>query len=431
MKSILRKTFISITIIFFSCLEIYAKPVTLTFNSLAWIAEEQKVQKEVVNEWNKNNPDIQVQVVKKSWRSAKEELLTAFDTGDVPDIFHYSQPIIADWKNLGFLTDLSPMISKSDFADVNDDIWSGLRAKNGDIVGIPIQYEVDVTYYNTKIFKKNNIKPPTMDDPWTFDEMIKIARKLHGSEGADFKGMGFPGPDHFGRVFSEIWAPKIGDKLVYKKNNGDLYVKLSEESISFIKKIKSLIDEGLIGKEMLIRGGSKFAMQDFVNGKSAMIVGYGCWVRSRLLKESEGINAIEWAVAAPIKVNNTNIYGYIQTLSVPSEGKNKEAAFKFLKWYWGYDNVLKIAKSAFIMPGRNSAIMDASLKTPDYSWDLVQKAVQRNVLPEYVKLGGWGQFSEGFANRLFAEYWVGEITIQDFIKKYEYEGTRLLQDFNE
>jgi len=152
MKSILRKTFISITIIFFSCLEIYAKPVTLTFNSLAWIAEEQKVQKEVVNEWNKNNPDIQVQVVKKSWRSATEELLTAFDTGDVPDIFHYSQPIIADWKNLGFLTDLSPMISKSDFADVNDDIWSGLRAKNGDIVGIPIQYEVDVTYYNTKVF---------------------------------------------------------------------------------------------------------------------------------------------------------------------------------------------------------------------------------------------------------------------------------------
>ena len=104
-------------------------------------------------------------------------------------------------------------------------------------------------------------------------------------------------------------------------------------------------------------------------------------------------NTIDWGVAAPIAVNSTSVYGYIQTLSVPKDSKHKDEAYEFLKWYWNKENTLKIAKAAYIMPGRNSAIQDESLNTPEYSWDICQQAVQKNVLPEYVKLPGWGPVS--------------------------------------
>lgn len=404
------------------------KPVTLVFKSLAWIAAEQKAQKEVIDEWNAAHPEIQVRIAPADWGTASQELLTSFETGDVPDIFHYAQPIIADWKNLGFLEDLSPMLSEEDKADVNEDIWSGLTSDSGEIIGVPIQYEVDVTFYNKDIFAKNGIEPPTMDDPWTFDEAVEVARKLQKSEGEDFYGMGFPGPDHFGRVFTEVWAPKIGDPLVYKQDDGSYLFKLSDESIAFIQKIRDLIDEGIISRDMLATGSNDIAMAQFLNGKSAMIIGYGCWYRSQFINESAGTEGVNWGVAAPLKVNDTNIYGYIQTLSVPSAGKHKEEAMEFLKWYWNTENTLKIAKAAYIMPGRNSSINDESLNTPDYAWDLCQEAVAHNVLPEYVKLPGWGQVTEGVGNTILADYFAGNIGLDEAVKQWEKQANNILKE---
>ena len=407
-----------------------SEPVRLVFKALTWIKAEQDKQKALIDQWNAENPDIQVDLVAGSWPTMSQELLTAFETGDVPDIFHYSQPIIADWKNLGYLEDMSGMITAEDKADVNPDVWAGLTNDKGQIIGIPIQYEVDVTYYNVDIFKKNNIEPPTMENPWTFDQLVEVARKLQGTEGSDFMGMGMPGPDHFGRVFTELWAPKIGDQLVYKNADGKYYVKLGDESIALIKKLKGLIDEGIIGKDMLATGSEGFALDQFLNGKSAMLVGYGCWYRSMIINEAAGTKGINWGVAAPFKVNSTSIYGYTQTLSVPSASKHKAEAFAFLKWYWKSQNVLAVAKAAFIMPGRNSAIKDPSLNTSEYSWDLVQKAVQKNVIPAYVSLPGWGQFTEGVALTLFGDYWAGNLTLDQLVERFNSEGTRILQENN-
>lgn len=405
-----------------------AEPVSLVLKALTWIADEQRVQNEIVAEWNAAHPDIQVQVAAADWGTASQELLTAFETGDVPDIFHYAQPIIADWKNLGFLEDLSPMLTEEDIADVNADIWGGLTADDGSIVGVPIQYEVDVTFYNKDIFEKYGITPPTMADPWTFDEAVEVARKLQGAEGPDFMGMGFPGPDHFGRVFTEVWAPKIGDPLVYQNEDGSYYMKLSDESVAFIKKIRDLIDEGIISKDMIATGSNNVALTQFLNGKSAMIIGYGCWYRSQFINESEGTEGVNWGVAAPLKINDTSIYGYIQTLSIPSSSKHKKEAMEFLKWYWSKENTLAVAKAAYIMPGRNSAIEDESLNTSEYAWDLCQEAVSHNVLPDYVKLPGWGQVTEGVGNTILGEYFAGGSTLEAAISSWENQATRILNE---
>ena len=105
-----------------------------------------------------------------------------------------------------------------------------------------------------------------------------------------------------------------------------------------------------------------------------------------------------------------------------------QEAYEFLKWYWNKENTLKVAKAAYIMPGRNSAIQDESLATEEDSWDLCQEAVQKNVLPDYVKLPGWGQFTEGVALTLCAEYFAGTIEFDDFISRFEAEGSRILNE---
>lgn len=400
-------------------------PVTITFKSLAWLKAEQEETRAKIDQWNKEHPEIQVELVQGDWSNASQDLLTAFETGDVPDIFHFAQPEVSDWKNLGFLADLRPMLTDEDIADVNADVWAGLTSDDGAICGLPIQYEVDATFYNVDIFKKYGIEPPTMEDPWTFDEMVEVARSLQGKEGADFQGMSFPGLNNFGRVFPEVWAAKIGDPLVYKDENGKYYMKLNDESIAFIGKIKELLDEGIIQESMLQLGDT--ALVEFLNGKSAMIIGFGCWYRTQFINEAEGTAGINWGTAAPIKINSTSVYGYVQTLSIPEKSKHKAEAMEFLKWYWSTENVLDVAKAAYIMPGRNSAINDPSLNTSEYAWDMCQEAVSHNIIPEYASIPGWGQASQ-VAATLFGEYFTGNLTLEDFVDRYESEVTRILQE---
>lgn len=404
------------------------EPVTLVFKSLAWIADEQRAQREIIDEWNANHPEIQVQLVSADWGSNAQELLTSFETGDVPDIFHYAQPEIAEWKDLGFLEDLRPMLSEEDLADVNEDVWSGLMSEEGEIIGLPIQSEVDVIFYNKDIFAKYGITPPTMDDPWTFDECVEIARQLQGAEGEDFQGMGFPGPSDFGRFFTEKYATKIGDPLVYQNEDGSLYMKLNDESVAFLGKMKELFDEGIISKDMLTADAASIALAQFMNGKSAFVPGYGCWYRSQFINESEGMEGINWGTAAPVAVNDTCVYGYIQTLSVPAAGKHKEETFEFLKWYWNKENTLKVAAAAFIMPGRNSAANDPSLSTAEYDWDLCQEAVKHNVLPDYVKLPGWGRVTAGVGSTILSEYFSGGITLEEAVSTWEKQATDILNE---
>jgi len=83
----------------------------LRFVSLAWQDAAIATNKSIVNEWNSAHPDLQVEYIQGTWNSAHDYLITAFETGDVPDIFHYESSVIIDYAMRGYLTDLSKYIS--------------------------------------------------------------------------------------------------------------------------------------------------------------------------------------------------------------------------------------------------------------------------------------------------------------------------------
>ena len=61
---------------------------SLRFLSLAWQKESVAANKQLVEEWNKANPDIQVEYVQGSWDNVHDQLLTSFEGGEAPDIIH-------------------------------------------------------------------------------------------------------------------------------------------------------------------------------------------------------------------------------------------------------------------------------------------------------------------------------------------------------
>ena len=83
----------------------------LRFVSLAWQEQALQTNHELVAEWNAAHPETPVEYVQGTWGSIHDYLITAFETGEVPDVFHYESSIIVDFAVRGYLADLAPMLA--------------------------------------------------------------------------------------------------------------------------------------------------------------------------------------------------------------------------------------------------------------------------------------------------------------------------------
>ena len=164
----------------------YAEPVTLRFVSLAWQEQSVAANLAIVEEWNKLNPDIQVEYVQGSWDSIHDYMVTSFETRDVPDIFHYESAQIIDFSQRGYLTDLSPLIPEEMKADIFDGAWQSVSNEEGQIFGIPFLWESLIVLYNKDILEEAGIELPTSENPWTWDDLRRVAKELT----KDFDGDG-------------------------------------------------------------------------------------------------------------------------------------------------------------------------------------------------------------------------------------------------
>src|SRR5687767_10228200 len=77
-------------------------PVRVRFVSLAWQKQAVEAVKEVVAAWNRGNATIQVDYAQVDWGAIHDYMLTSFQTGDVPDVFHYESIPILDFAKRGF-----------------------------------------------------------------------------------------------------------------------------------------------------------------------------------------------------------------------------------------------------------------------------------------------------------------------------------------
>lgn len=399
------------------------EPVRLRFMSLAWIKNEQDTTKAVIDEWNAQNPGIQVELVQSDWGSIDTELLTGFETGDVPDIFHYWTAPIMTWKTRGFLADLSPMLTDIELGDVQEEVWDLYRTESGAITALPFQNESDIIFYNKTMFAEKGIEPPTMDNPWTFDQLVENAKLLSDPD-SDVYGLCFHGGPVNVRYFNDTWATKIGESPLAKNEDGSYSVALSDRYIELAEKMKGLMYGDLPVHPPVDGSDPK---ENFLTGRVAILLGSGCWMRSQFIDESEGAD-VDWGIMPPIKMDSYDNWGAVQTLSIPEASQHKEEAMEFLKYFWNTENQVRICKSAYIFPCRQSAMQDERLNTEEGYWDMAQLTAQSLIVPTHVAVPGWGEFMNGIGSTIYEEYMQDSLNAEDFKKRVEEEGTRALTE---
>lgn len=400
----------------------------LRYVSLAWQEGSIAANKSIVNEWNVAHPDLQVEYIQGAWNSAHDYLITAFETGDVPDIFHYESSVIVDYAMRGYLTDLSPYISPEMKSDILDVAWATVTRSNGEVGGIPFIIESIVVLYNRSLFEKEGVIPPTLEHPWSWDDLQTAARKLTKDTNGD--GM----IDQYGAAFGLRTSANIimntsmsfGGSF-FKKDGNHFVVKVNDEEKKLLQTIVDMLYKDRSASPASIGESGPGMIPGFFSGRYAMLVGIGSWGRQQIIENAP--KEFRWGVMPPLRAQTQKSGASTETLSIPKKSKRAKEAMMFIDFMLNSDNTARLAFNDCMIPARKSCLLRPEFNDTVGGWDITCAAVATLGVGPWLGAPGYVEWKSRVANPVLQELFAGRLTVNEAAQRIEHESNIILSRY--
>jgi len=397
----------------------------LRFVSLAWQERTLATNRAIVAEWNAAHPEMPVEYVQGTWNSVHDYLITGFETGDVPDVFHYESSVIVDFAMRGFLADLGPAIDREMREDILDVAWESVRRPNGEICGIPFLLESLIGLYNKDLFERAGIVPPTVEHPWTWSDMRAAARRLT----VDTSGDG--ATDRWGVAIGLRNSANIVMNLSisfggsFFRKEGDRYiVRVGPEERELLSTLHDkLYRDSSVAPSSVGQSGPEM-IPGFFGGKYAMLVGIGAWSRQQLVENAP--KGFRWGVFPPLKAQTQNTGMSAQTLSIPRASKHREAAMKFIKFMLDRRNMARLALSDWMLPARRSCLGMPEFQDAAGGWDVTTAGARYLTTGIWLGAPGYVEWKSRVANPVLQEFFAGRLSLDEAVRRIGDESNAVL-----
>jgi multiple sugar transport system substrate-binding protein len=151
-------------------------PVTLTFWHGYTDAEADSLNA-LLDDWNAENPDIQIEPLFVNNDKALQKLTVALQGGEPPDITYQYGSSLPQLAEAPGLVDLTDWVQKPD-VDWEDFIPGGRTASTfeGKVLGVPALIDNLAVVYNKTLFADAGLEYPNAD--WTWDDFRAAAKAL-------------------------------------------------------------------------------------------------------------------------------------------------------------------------------------------------------------------------------------------------------------
>ncbi|PYI52113.1 ABC transporter substrate-binding protein [Paenibacillus flagellatus] len=280
----------------------------------------------VVDAWNKQNPDIQVTYERFVNDDAGNlKLDTALMTGQDVDLYvNYTMPRLQKRKESGAALDLSA------FPDYSIDEKMGPDAKlwqiDGRYYGMPTKKNLSFVWLNKDALDEAGLPVPPLD--WTWDDMRSYAAKLKKDKRW---GLLVHESSYMGHVDAATAAVGYTKPDGTSNLNHPLAAKGFEVMYDMMTKDKSMPTYG----EQVTSKMPTDTM--FLKGEAAILyAGEFIFRSSNNLKDNPRSFKIAFATLPRLSANENEFKypsGLGDVVSINPKSANKEAAWKFLKWY--------------------------------------------------------------------------------------------------
>ena len=399
------------------------EPVELRFQSLAWQEESIAANIALVDEWNAANPNIQVEYVQGSWDSVHDQLLTAFETGEAPDLVHYESTPIIDFARRGYLVELSTVLSSDFVSSIRDGAWETVTDANGGLYGVPFLQESSLFYANKTIFDEAGIALPTIDEPWTWDEFQTAAKDVTTS---DRFGVAFPFGSPTNRVLNLSLAYDGG---YFSTTDGVSTAQFGPNEQEIPSRIYDMLWVDKSAAPDSLGFGSSDVLPGFFAGEYAMVTS-GVWFRQQIA--SQAPDGFDWVTLPPLLGTSQNQGSASQTISISIDSPYPEQAGEFLEFFLNADGMAQLAIGDWLLPTSDAAGAQVDSVTAGADgWDVASDSATDLVMAPFQEVAGFAEWKSQISNPAFQEYFADQIDLDELGRRLVEEGQTVIDDYNE
>ncbi len=369
----------------------------LTLEGWSSSEQENKLLQQIIDTFNKNNPDIQVTL--KQVPDYDTTLAKDLAGGTPPDVFYVDEFRFLDLINAGAL------MSVGDKLQNTDDFYPSLKNAftfNGQLYCPPKDFSTLALFVNSDMLAKANLKPPT-----TWDELQAAAKTLTSGGVA-----GIVLPNDLARFIAFLY--QAGGSMT-----DDSYSKMtinSPEGLAAMKFYTGLYTSGYAKTPQDL--GAGWAGEAFSKQKAAMAV-EGNWLVPTM--KSDAPNVKYQVVELPAGPKGKATMAFTVCYAMPASGKNSDAALKLVSYLTGADGMQAWTDLGLAMPTRKSLQDHWLQKFPD----LKPFLTGADYAHKWQFVPGFQAVLDKTNNDLLAVM-TGQMTAEDALKEIESIGNEVL-----
>lgn len=322
----LKKIFIVLlSVLLCSCQVQEKKKTKITFWHVM-NGEEEEILKSLVKDFEKENPNIKVNLQNQSdYKSLNSKLMAAqADKDSLPNITLSYADWMIDPIEDGIVLNIDKYANSKKINDIYD-VYKKEVSVNNHIYGLPFAKSTEVIFYNKDILDKLNLNVPT-----SYEEFKNVSAEIYATK--KIAGGGFDSlNNYYEMALKNMYNIEISPKLNPTSN----------ESINVVNYLK----EGIDNKYFRLAGVDKWLSTTFANEKVAMFISSSAslsWVRQGCK------NKFKYAIAPyPAKyrkVQGTNMYAFKK-----NDDENK-ASVKLMEYLVSEKAQLKWANHTGYLP---------------------------------------------------------------------------------
>lgn len=378
--------------------------VTLQFQSLSDQPATQDAVKSIVDEWNGENEDVQVEIVQAGWDGTFDKLITQFTGGTAPDIIHYEASSIVSFASDGYLADLTDYIDDDLKADISEGIWDSVT-QDGEIIAYPSTLQSYMVFANADLLEAAGVEMPS-GDTMTWEELREIAQAT--TTGGNYGlGWGLASPT------ATMMSLSLGFDGGYFEGEGtDASIEVGDSELAVPELIHDMTytDES-VEPTSLTQSGSE-VLASFYGGKVAMTV-QGSFQATNIATDApEGFN---WVALPPLEGSAGAIQAANpQTYSVNIDSEYVEESAEFLNFFTSGENLAQIAYADALIPSSDSARAEVETMAADNpAWTQVLASGDGLEGPPFLKVEKYTEWKDTIATPAFQQYLADQITREE------------------
>jgi putative chitobiose transport system substrate-binding protein len=299
----------------------------------------------LIQDFESQNPDIQVKWVDVPWAAMENKILTAVSAKTPPDVVNLNPDFASQLAGRNAWLDLDTKVPENVKSAYLPNVWQA-STLNGKSFGIPWYLTTRLTIYNTDLLKQAGITKP----PANFTELAQAAQQMKDKTDKYAFFVSFV-PQDSGEVLESL--VQMGVTLVDAEGKAAFN---TPEGLAAFEYWVNLYKQGLLPKESLTQG-HRHAIDLYQSGETAFLASGPEFLKtiSNNAPQIAEVSAIAPQITGKTGKKNVAVMNVV----IPRTTKFPDAAVKFALFLTNDENQLAFAKAANVLPSTLKSLSDS------------------------------------------------------------------------